>query len=123
MNQKLFKGLTMKALIALSLLALCSSAFSKTMVETHISQNASQNSATITLTGEPAKKIWDFLSESIRYSGSFVTEDAGMGKAYLSAPGVQCRAINEGHLEPDQRNLENIYSCTISYGSNGAVKL
>lgn len=95
----------------------------KTSVENNIGQYVEKNSATITLTGEEAKKLWDFLSESLQYSGSFVSEDAGMGKFYLSAPGIKCRALNEGHLEPDNRNLDKIYSCTIEFGSNGAIKL
>ncbi len=113
----------MKALMILALTLISLTAQSKTIVSVENDQYGQINSAVITLRGEEAKNMWDFLSKSIQYSGSFVAEDAGMGKAYLNAPGIQCVAINQGHLERSQRKVENIYSCSIEFGQNGAVKL
>jgi hypothetical protein len=81
------------------------------------------SSASITITGLKAKKLIDYLSEVKQFSGSFVTEDAGMGKFYISGPGMTCRTTNPGHLEPVDRTPENLYRCEISFGEKGAVNL
>lgn len=113
----------MKSILIVALTLLSLGVQAKTVVTNNVGQYPSENSASIELSGSDAKKMWDFLSENIQYSGNYISEDAAMGKAFLNAPGIHCRALNESHMEANERKLENIYKCTIEFGSNGAIKL
>lgn len=93
--------------------------FSKTNVET---VNGGDDTV-VTITGMNAKKLIDSLREKMKYTGSFVTADAGMGQYHISSPGLKCTTISAGHLEPEDRTPERLYSCEVSFGSNGAVNL
>ncbi len=99
------------------------SSFAATTVETTQNGADSRSSARITITGEEAKKMIDYLGEVSQYTGSFVAEDGGMGKYYISGPGITCRTLNMGHVEPEDRDIDRLYSCEISFGANGSVNL
>ncbi len=113
----------MKSMIILALTLLSFNSFAKTVVDTQVDEFGQSTATTITLTGSEAKKIWDFLIERSQYTGSFISQDAAMGKSFLSAPGVQCQALNIGHLEGESVNLEKIYRCSLEFGENGAIKI
>ena len=113
----------MKQLIAMAALLMAINTMAKLSVETTENSADSQSSAPITITGKEAKKLIDYLSEVSRYSGSFVAHDAGMGKYYISAPGISCRTFNLEHLGPQERDLDRIYNCEVSFGATGSIQL
>jgi hypothetical protein len=113
----------MKKLMALTALVISLGSFAKTSIVTTENGADSRSSATITVTGKEAKKLVRYLTEVSQYSGSYVAQDAGMGKFYISAPGISCRVLNVGHLEPEQQDEDRVYSCKVSFGETGAINL
>ena len=113
----------MKKLMAACALVMTVASFAATSVETTANGVETKSSAKITITGAEAKKLISYLQEVSQYSGNYTSEDAGMGKYYISAPGISCRTLNVGHLGPEQIDEDRVYRCEVSFGASGAVNL
>lgn len=61
---------------------------------------------TLTLTGDDARKAWDFLAESQTYEG-YVVSSGAAGTLYRSSPVITCK------------KSQTAYSCVVKVGING----